>query len=88
MSFFVTSVGKGNGADLGGLAGADAHCQALAKAAGSTETIRASPANISLSRILTAQFAAAHSGQLRNAAAPPPAKGKTNNRARRADSAL
>src|ERR1700733_4432706 len=38
MSFFVTGVGKGNGADLGGLAGADAHCQALAKAAGSTET--------------------------------------------------
>jgi hypothetical protein len=38
MSFFVTSVGKGNGADLGGLAGADAHCQALAKAAGSTHT--------------------------------------------------
>ncbi len=36
MSFFVTSVGKGNGADLGGLEGADAHCQALAKAAGST----------------------------------------------------
>jgi hypothetical protein len=38
MSFFVTSVGKGNGADLGGIAGADAHCQALAKAAGSTNT--------------------------------------------------
>lgn len=38
MSFFVTSVGKGNGADLGGLAGADAHCQALAKAAGATQT--------------------------------------------------
>jgi hypothetical protein len=38
MSFFVTSVGKGNGADLGGLAGADAHCLALAKAAGSTRT--------------------------------------------------
>ena len=38
MSFFVTSLGKGNGADLGGLAGADAHCQTLAKAAGSTET--------------------------------------------------
>jgi hypothetical protein len=38
MSFFVTSVGKGNGADLGGLAGADAHCQTLAKAAGSTST--------------------------------------------------
>ncbi|HSD40432.1 MAG TPA: hypothetical protein VLD36_01055 [Burkholderiales bacterium] len=38
MSFFVTSVGKGNGADLGGLAGADAHCQALARAAGSRYT--------------------------------------------------
>ena len=39
MSFFVTSVGKGNGADLGGLAGADAHCQTLASAAGSTNTL-------------------------------------------------
>jgi|SRR5215831_1794463 len=38
MSFFVTSVGKGNGADLGGLEGADAHCLALAKAAGATGT--------------------------------------------------
>lgn len=38
MSFFVTSVGNGNGADLGGLAGADAHCKALAKAAGSLKT--------------------------------------------------
>ena len=38
VSFFVTSVGKGNGADLGGLNGADAHCQALASAAGSTNT--------------------------------------------------
>jgi hypothetical protein len=36
MSFFVTSVGSGKGADLGGLAGADAHCQKLATAAGST----------------------------------------------------
>lgn len=34
MSFFVTSVGLKNGANLGGLQGADAHCQALAKAAG------------------------------------------------------
>ena len=34
MSFFVTSVGKGDGANLGGLAGADAHCQTLAAAAG------------------------------------------------------
>ncbi len=34
MSFFITSVGSGNGANLGGLAGADAHCQNLAKAVG------------------------------------------------------
>ena len=34
MSFFITSVGKGNGADLGGVAGADQHCQMLAAAAG------------------------------------------------------
>ena len=30
MTFFLTSVGPGKGADLGGLAGADAHCQKLA----------------------------------------------------------
>ena len=30
MTFFVTSIGLGKGADLGGLTGADAHCQALA----------------------------------------------------------
>ena len=34
MTFFLTSVGPGNGADLGGLAGADRHCQELAEAAG------------------------------------------------------
>ena len=34
MSFFITSQGPGNGADLGGLSGADAHCQTLADAAG------------------------------------------------------
>ena len=34
MSFFITSVGTGNGANLGGLEGADAHCQKLAAAAG------------------------------------------------------
>jgi hypothetical protein len=34
VSFFVTSVGSGKGGDLGGLAGADAHCQLLAQAAG------------------------------------------------------
>ncbi|MCQ8183394.1 lectin [Methylomonas sp. SURF-1] len=34
LGFFVTSVGVGKGADLGGLAGADAHCQKLASAVG------------------------------------------------------
>ena len=34
MSFFVTSVGSGKGADFGGIEGADKHCQALAAAAG------------------------------------------------------
>ena len=35
MGFFVTSVGMGNGANLGGLEGADGHCTKLAEAAGS-----------------------------------------------------
>jgi hypothetical protein len=34
MTFFVTNVGLGKGADLGGLSGADAHCQMLAAAVG------------------------------------------------------
>jgi hypothetical protein len=34
MGFFITSVGLGNGGDLGGLEGADAHCEALAAAVG------------------------------------------------------
>ena len=42
MTFFVTSTGVGKGADLGGLAGADKHCQALAATAGaSSRTWRA-----------------------------------------------
>ncbi|MGF6156242.1 hypothetical protein M2267_001485 [Ensifer sp. KUDG1] len=36
MSFFVTSANPGKGGDLGGLQGADAYCDTLAKAAGST----------------------------------------------------
>lgn len=36
MSFFITSKGPGDGANLGGLAGADAHCKSLAEAAGSS----------------------------------------------------
>src|SRR5437667_12275201 len=38
MTFFVTSTGTGKGADLGGLEGADAHCAALARAAGAKAT--------------------------------------------------
>jgi hypothetical protein len=34
MSFFITSSGSGDGAKLGGLAGADAHCESLAAAVG------------------------------------------------------
>jgi len=34
MSFFLTSAGPGDGANLGGLSGADAHCQVLAESAG------------------------------------------------------
>jgi len=37
MGFFVTSIGLGKGGDLGGLKGADAHCQSLAEAAGAGE---------------------------------------------------
>jgi hypothetical protein len=36
MTFFITSTGLGDGANLGGLAGADAHCARLAQAAGVT----------------------------------------------------
>ena len=39
MSFFITSQGRGNGAALGGLEGADAHCDSLARAAGSSGLI-------------------------------------------------
>ncbi|TDI37493.1 MAG: hypothetical protein E2P02_22690 [Acidobacteria bacterium] len=39
MSFFLTSVGKGNGGHLEGLAGADRHCQELAEAVGATDQI-------------------------------------------------
>ncbi len=41
VSFFITSVGSGNGGDLGGLAGADAICQSQADAAGIDRTFRA-----------------------------------------------
>jgi len=39
MTFFVTSVGAGHGANFGGISGADDHCQALADAAGAGDRI-------------------------------------------------
>ncbi len=55
MTFFVTSVGMGKGADLGGPAGADAHCQTLATAGGvGNHTWHA---YLSLSMSLSAPFA-------------------------------
>jgi hypothetical protein len=41
LSFFVTSVQAGSGGSIGGLAGADAHCQKLATSVGSQRTWRA-----------------------------------------------
>lgn len=38
MTFFVTSAGPGKGGDLGGLEGADRHCQALAQAVGAGDS--------------------------------------------------
>ncbi len=40
MSFFITSVGSGDGANLGGLDGADRHCQELAAAAKAPATLQ------------------------------------------------
>jgi hypothetical protein len=39
MTFFVTSVGSGKGGDLGGLEGADRHCQSLAASAGAGDRV-------------------------------------------------
>lgn len=38
ISFFITSAGPGNGGDLGGLEGANAHCTAQAESFGSTKS--------------------------------------------------
>jgi hypothetical protein len=61
MTFFVTSAGPGNGADLGGLEGADRHCQQLADAVGaggrtwraylSTQAVSGEPATDARDRI-------------------------------------
>ena len=57
MGFFLTSAGPGKGADLGGLDGADAHCQALANAAGAGK--RTWRAYLSTSAVAPAAGAAA-----------------------------
>jgi hypothetical protein len=55
MGFFVTSAGSGSGANLGGLAGADAHCQKLATAAGGGKrTWRAYLSNTSVAAVAPA----------------------------------
>jgi len=61
LGFFITSVGLGNGANLGGLEGADAHCQLLAAKAGagdrtwraylSTQATKSEPAVNAIDRI-------------------------------------
>ena len=65
MGFFVTSVGLGDGANLGGLEGADAHCAKLAEAAtitattsgrGSKPSAVASPMAIGVTTTATALF--------------------------------
>ena len=43
MTFFITSTGPGKGADLGGLEGADRHCQSLAQAAGAGDQAPGAP---------------------------------------------
>jgi hypothetical protein len=55
MGFFITSAGSGNGANLGGLAGADAHCQKLATAANAGKrTWRAYLSNTSVAAVAPA----------------------------------
>ena len=67
MSFFVTSVGLGDGANLGGLAGADAHCQTLAAAAGRGRCLPDAPAVREPLRREGGRWAAQHQRNLRTA---------------------
>lgn len=74
MSFFITSVGTGKGGDLGGLAGADKHCQTLAAAAGagnrtwhaylSTQAASGQPAVNARDRIGTGPWYGAKGGKI------------------------
>jgi hypothetical protein len=74
MSFFLTSKGPGDGANLGGLAGADAHCQMLALSVGaggrtwraylSTSGIDGEPAVNARDRIGTGPWSSANGAQV------------------------
>jgi hypothetical protein len=74
MSFFLTSKGPGDGANLGGLAGADAHCQMLAASVGaggktwraylSTSVTKAEPAVNARDRIGTGPWSSANGAQV------------------------
>ena len=71
MGFFVTSVGSGNGANLGGVAGADAHCQKLAAAAGAgARTWRAYLSTTAVAAVAPAPAASAAHARDRIGAGP------------------
>ncbi|SUZ69872.1 uncharacterized protein METZ01_LOCUS22726 [marine metagenome] len=55
MSFFITSAGPGDGANLGGIDGADAHCQELADAAGAGEKTWKAYLSVSGTNIINAR---------------------------------
>ena len=55
MSFFITSAGPGDGANLGGIDGADAHCQKLADAAGAGEKTWKAYLSVSGTNIINAR---------------------------------
>ena len=55
MSFFITSAGPGDGANLGGINGADAHCQELADAAGAGEKTWKAYLSVSGTNIINAR---------------------------------
>ena len=55
MSFFITSAGPGDGANLGGIDGADAHCQELADAAGTGEKTWKAYLSVSGTNIINAR---------------------------------
>ncbi|HEX2367136.1 MAG TPA: hypothetical protein VHJ00_19205 [Bradyrhizobium sp.] len=70
MTFFVTSVGPGKGADLGGLEGADRHCQQLAETIGAGGKKLAAGSCKLRANILTIVFVDATGSQHSNSKEP------------------